>query len=72
MFFKYHKLNSLRGGGGETKEIKNIISSFTRLKYIIYSIEEKCQTPKTPGGQTHVQLHEKKTVASLKFKTVLH
>ena len=32
------------------KEIKNIISSFTRLK--MYLIKEKCETAKTPGGHT--------------------
>ena len=35
----------------------------------MYSIEEKCETAKTPGGHT-IQLHKKKTVTSLKFKTV--
>ena len=34
------------------KEIKNIFSSFTRLKHIMYSIEERCETVKTPGGHT--------------------
>ena len=28
------------------------ISSFTRFKHIMYSIEEKCETAKTPGGYT--------------------
>ena len=34
------------------KEIKNIISSFTRLKHVMYSIKEKCETAKTPGVHT--------------------
>ena len=34
----------------------------------MYSIEEKCETAKTPGGHT-IQLHKKKTDI-LKFKTV--
>ena len=35
----------------------------------MYSIEEKCETAKHQVD-THVQLHKKKTVTSLKFKTV--
>ena len=35
----------------------------------MYSIEEKYETAKIPGGHT-IQLHRKKTVTSLKFKTV--
>ena len=36
----------------EGKRKKLNISSFTRLKCIMYSIEEKCVTAKTPGGHT--------------------
>ena len=53
--------------GEKTKEIKNIISTFTRLKHIMYSIKEKCETTKTPEGQT---VTWSKTVTPLKFKTV--
>ena len=35
----------------------------------MYSIKEKCEQPKHQVD-THVQLHKKKTVTSLKFKTV--
>ena len=49
------------------KEIKNIISSFTQLK--MYSIKEKCETAKTPGEYMYSCI-KKKTVTSLKFKTV--
>ena len=49
---------------------KNILAPKQLFTSVMYSIEEKCETAKTPGGQTHVQLHEKKTVTSLKFKTI--
>ena len=35
---------------GKRKKLK--ISSFTRLKHIMSSIEEKCETAKTPGEHT--------------------
>ena len=36
---------------GKGKKFK-ITSSFTRLKHIMYLIEEKCETANTPGGHT--------------------